>query len=158
MMRNFIWSGDINKRKICTVAWKNVCKAKERGLAVKEPSLVNQSSLLLLCWKLLTLEEQWATMCRAKFLTNGKPKSHYIISSNWCGLKEYISVIRRNSTWTIGNGESVQFWIDRWLDRSMVDHWKIPESLHGSLQMLVADYILEGNWNIQITSGTKMQL
>lgn len=28
-MRNFIWSGDLNQRKICIVAWKLVCKPRE---------------------------------------------------------------------------------------------------------------------------------
>jgi hypothetical protein len=30
-IKNFIWSGDINKRKLVTVAWKKVCVDTEEG-------------------------------------------------------------------------------------------------------------------------------
>jgi len=29
-MRNFVWSGDINKRKLVTVAWKKMCKPTDQ--------------------------------------------------------------------------------------------------------------------------------
>lgn len=38
MIKNFIWSGDINQQKICTASWKVVCKPiEEGGLAIKDP-------------------------------------------------------------------------------------------------------------------------
>jgi len=53
MIKFFVWSGDSVQKKICTVAWRDVCKSREEGgLAVKDPSLVNKAFLLHLCWKM----------------------------------------------------------------------------------------------------------
>lgn len=82
MIKNFIWSGNIEQRKICTVAWNVVCKPRvEGGLAAKDPTLVNKAFLLFLCWKMLTASDQRALLCREIFLRNGKPKTHHITSS-----------------------------------------------------------------------------
>jgi len=146
-MRNFIWSGDTTQRKICTVAWKVVCKPRdEGGLGVKDPSLVNRASLLHLSWKLLTSNDHWAILCRARFLHHGKPKANYFTSSVWYGLKRYIQKIYDHSTWSVGNGKNIFFWIDKWLDRAIFEHWNIPPSLHDSLDMKVSECIMEGSW------------
>lgn len=53
-LRNFVWSGDPDHKKICTVAWSILCKPREEGgLSVKDPRLVNRASMLHLSWKLL---------------------------------------------------------------------------------------------------------
>ena len=98
-MRNFIWSGRCDQTKICIVAWLKVCQAKENGgLAIRDPAMVNRASLLLLTWKLLTSQEQWASLCKERFLTNLKPKTHYISSSVWSSLKSHIHFIVEHST------------------------------------------------------------
>jgi hypothetical protein len=80
-MRNFIWSGNIDQRKLSIVAWSTICKpTEEEGLSVRDPSKTNQASLLFLTWKLLNSKEQWAHICRNRFLKNGQPKSYYIAS------------------------------------------------------------------------------
>ncbi|PNX95709.1 hypothetical protein L195_g018903 [Trifolium pratense] len=51
---NFVWIGDINIKKFCTVAWKTVCTPYEvGGLDLRPPSKINESLMLLLCWKML---------------------------------------------------------------------------------------------------------
>lgn len=55
-MRNFIWSGDINQRKLVTVAWHKVCKPyKERGLGIRNLSDINEAGNLKLCGKFTIL-------------------------------------------------------------------------------------------------------
>lgn len=81
-MRNFLWSGNWDQKKLCTIAWSQVCKPRgEDGLSVKDSSIVNQASLIFLAWKLLSSNEQWAINCRNRFLKDGNPKKHYISSS-----------------------------------------------------------------------------
>lgn len=75
-------------------------------------------------------------MCRAIFFRNGKPKTHHNTSSVWYGIKQYVHTIFQHSTWTIWNGE-------------IVDSWHILEHFHISLNIKVADYIVEGKWNIR---------
>lgn len=40
------------------------------------------------------------------------------------------------------------FWKDKWLDRVIADDWRVPDHVSRQLTMKVADYIVEGCWNI----------
>jgi hypothetical protein len=101
-MRNFIWSGSFDHKKICTVSLAALCKPKdEGGLAVKDPTKINLASLLYLTWQMLTSDEQLAQICRARFLNKGKPKTHYISSSVWPGLKTDVNLI--SGPWAMEN-------------------------------------------------------
>ncbi|GAU48602.1 hypothetical protein TSUD_327140 [Trifolium subterraneum] len=69
--RNFIWSGDINKRKLVTVAWKNVCVPyEEGGLAIMSLRKINEASNFKLCWELLKSKEDWAKILTNRVLAN----------------------------------------------------------------------------------------
>lgn len=120
MIRNFVWSGDCKQKKLCTVARKDVSKDREAGgFAIKDPALVNKASLMHLCWK----------------LTDRKPRTSCFT---------YIDRISLHSTWTIGIGESILFWTDKWFSSTIVGHSGIPEHLHQFLNMEVANYLVEG--------------
>lgn len=98
IIRNFVWSGDCNQQKICTVAWNTMCRPKdEGGLAIRDPFMVNNASLLHLTRKFLTSQDQWAQLCRHILLSNAKPKNHYIHSSIWIGLKSWVDVVIQHS-------------------------------------------------------------
>jgi hypothetical protein len=68
-MKFFIWSGDINKRKLVTVAWKKVCATfEEGGLNVRSLNALNEATNIKLCWDLLQSQEQWAQIIRSRVL------------------------------------------------------------------------------------------
>lgn len=80
--RNFIWSGDISKRKLVTVSWKNTCKPlSEGGLGIRSLYTLNESTNLKLCWDLLNSQEDWAILIRSKVLRGRRVISHHIFSS-----------------------------------------------------------------------------
>ena len=86
--RNFIWSGDIEKRKLVTVAWKNVCKKfDEGGLGIRSLSTLNASSNLKLCWKLHNSDESWAILLRSRVFRGKQTIFHHIFSSLWNSVK-----------------------------------------------------------------------
>jgi hypothetical protein len=64
---------------------------------MKDPRLVNTASLLHLCWTLVTSEDQWAQMCRARYIKNGIPVNYKISSSVWSGMKAHIRLVYENS-------------------------------------------------------------
>jgi hypothetical protein len=46
-IRNFLWSGDVNKKKLVTVAWHKVCTPfHEGGLGIRSLSKVNEAANL----------------------------------------------------------------------------------------------------------------
>lgn len=159
MIKFCVWSGDSGQKKICTVAWRDVCKSREEGgLAVKDPSLVNKAFLLHLCWKMLTLQDQWAVMARMRFMKNGKPRSSHLKSSIWLGLRPLLNDIFQHATWTVGNGESIYFWTDRWLAMPIVDIWQIPVHLHKVLTVKFADFVIEDSGKFPIISCIRVSL
>jgi len=146
-MRNFLWSGNVEDRKVCTVAWSTLCKPREEGgLSIKDPSTINQASLLFLTWQWLNSTKQWAIICRERFLNKGQPKKHYLTSSIWPGLKQHLHLVLCNSSWSVGNGKSIYFWTDKWLATPIATTWNIPQALFSSLNMRVSDCIIAGNW------------
>jgi len=57
-IRNFIWNGDINKRKMVTVSWKKVCTSyEEGGLGIKSLISLNNATNLKLCLALFNSDE-----------------------------------------------------------------------------------------------------
>ncbi|KEH40881.1 hypothetical protein MTR_1g036830 [Medicago truncatula] len=90
---------------------------------------------LSMATKLLTFEEKWAVLGRTKFFRNGNPINRHITSSIWHGMKHHIYLIFQKATWSIGNGENLHFWTDRWLARPILNSWHILEQLHSSLNM-----------------------
>jgi len=97
-IKKFIWSGDITKRKMLTVAWKRVCSDyDEGGLGIKSLICLNEATNLKLCWELLHSEEQWANLLRSRTLRGNHYINHPIFSSIWSGIKHEYSTIREIS-------------------------------------------------------------
>jgi hypothetical protein len=148
-IRNFIWSGDINTKKICTVAWKKVCTTYDAGgLDLRPLDKINSSLMLQLCWKFLSSDEQWASLCRAKYLRHGKPVNTYVKSSIWYGIKHHVSTVKANTIWLIGSGQSVFFWTDNWLGTPLVYTLNVQHADPKFLTTKVAKFINHGRWRI----------
>lgn len=97
-IKNFIWSGDVIKRKMVTVAWKKVCtNYDEGGLGTKSLVCLNEASNLKLCWNMLQSEEKWACILRNRILRRTGCINHHISSSIWCGIKAEFQTIKDNT-------------------------------------------------------------
>jgi hypothetical protein len=115
-IQNFIWSGDISTRKVCTVGWKFVCRPlASGGLGIRSVASINESLILKLGWSFMASSDQWARLCRCRFLRNNSPVSYHIKSSVWASIKRYMATFSENSVWTIGDGTHIFYWTDNWL-------------------------------------------
>jgi hypothetical protein len=146
-MRNFLWSGDINKKKLVTVAWHKSCKPlKEGGLGIRNLSDINEAGNLKLCWEIVQSDFPWASFVRSRVLRNKNPIRYHISSSIWSSAKHKLPTILNNTSWQLGNGESINFWCDNWCKIPFVDLFNIPPLLHSSLQSTVSQFINNNNW------------
>lgn len=119
--RNFIWSGNVNVRKIVTVSWFTMCSPiEEGGLGLKSIKGINKASMLKLCWQLVSSNKQWAVLLKARALVNNQPIQHHLTSSVWAGLKLYINTVLANCRWHVGDVCRIDFWKDRWLSAPIV--------------------------------------
>jgi hypothetical protein len=114
-IRNFIWSGDPDKRKLVTVAWKKLCRPiAQGGLGIRSLSSLNKASNLKLCWSLLNSQCSWAMLLKDRVIRGRRIIQHHISSSIWSSIKEEYSVIMENFIWLLGIGEDINFCNDNW--------------------------------------------
>jgi len=148
-IKNFIWSGDIGTRKVCTVSWKIMYRSwAAGGLDIEPTRLINESLILQLPWLFSSGDSQWAGLLRKHFIKNGTPLQHYFQSSVWCGIKEHMGTITSNSIWIVGTGENIKLWTNNWLGNGLVELLHISPSVHKHLISSVTDFIVDGGWNL----------
>jgi hypothetical protein len=148
-VKNFIWSGDVGKRKLVTVAWKKICRPfSQGGLNIRSLTCLNKASNLKLCWSLFHSDSSWAKLLQARAIRGKKVIHHHIYSSLWSSIKEEVSIMFDNSIWLLGNGKDINFWNDNWCGPSLSEVFNIPDHISQNLTSSVSDYILNGSWNI----------
>jgi len=146
-IRNFIWSGNITKKKLVTVAWKKLCKPTEQGgLGIRSLKKLNQAANLKLCWDLLHKKEDWSELILSRVMRNRKVISHHISSSIWSSIKAAYNVILDHATWLLGNGGNIHFWSDNWCGPPFNLFMNDDEVVDDSI--LVRDYIIDHRWNL----------
>jgi mannosylglycoprotein endo-beta-mannosidase len=151
-IRNFIWSGDINKRKLVTVAWHKICRPlTQGGLNLRSLIRLNSACNLKLCWKFFNSQSSWAILLRARVWRHKRIIQHHISSSIWSSIKDEVNVVLDNSLWLLGNGEHINFWTDNWLGTPLVDQLLIPQQVRASLSASVKDFIVDGRWSLPPT-------
>jgi hypothetical protein len=148
-MRNFIWSGDVNKRKLVTVAWHKVCTPfKEGGLGIRSLSKINEGANLKLCWEMTQSNLPWAQFLRNNVMQHQHPISYHISSSIWSSIKHKYAEVMLNSSWLLGNGNDINFWTDSWYGAPLVSTFNIPAATHSLLQSPVSSFINNSAWSI----------
>ncbi|KAL6139472.1 hypothetical protein ACLB2K_057776 [Fragaria x ananassa] len=144
--RNFIWSGDVGIKKIVIVSWSQICAPKdEGGLGLRHLKSLNLAALLTMGWRVLTANSALGVFARSRFSISHHMKSRYLCSSLWHGLRVSLPILFQNSKWLIGDGNSVNFWSDKWLDVPIVDKLHITIS-SAHLSSTVAAFISDQNW------------
>jgi len=126
-IRNFIWSGDVEKRKLITISWKKICRPlSQGGLSLRSLKDLNTSTNLNFVWRTLFSQEDWALLIKDRVFRNSKPIKHHIYSSLWSSMKEEFKDINNNTFWLLGNGNKINFWNDCWCGAPLSQALQIP--------------------------------
>jgi hypothetical protein len=144
-IRNFIWSGDLDKRKLVTVSWKKMCRPlAQGGLNIRSLIQLNEASNLKFCWTLFNSKSSWAVLLRDRVFRKGKVIRYHIFSSLWSSIKDEVEVVRDNTVWLLGNGDNINFWLDNWCGDPLVEQLGIPDHIRPLLTASVSDFIVNG--------------
>jgi hypothetical protein len=147
LIRNFIWSGDVNQRKLVTVAWHKVCKpTSQGGLGIRSISQINKGASLKFICDFLNSSEDWALLLKSRVLRKNGIISHHISSSLWSSCKDSYADLVENSSWLLGNGDIINFWLDEWCGNPLVHYLQIPDQFHNHLSAKVEDFIVNKHW------------
>lgn len=86
-IRNFIWFGNTEIRKIVTMAWhKLFSPIQEGGLGIRSIRGINESLMLKRCWELISIDCDWANLLRSRVCKNRTFINYNVSSSIWSGL------------------------------------------------------------------------
>lgn len=98
-IRNFIWSGSIDEKKLVTVAWK-FCwkKLNEGGLGTISLKAYNTTTNIQLCWRFLNNNQSRSNLLKSRVKRNGNVIKYSIKSSIWIGIEEAHETVLDNCT------------------------------------------------------------
>ena len=120
MISNFWWGQKANERKISWVAWDKMCNPKAvGGLGFRDLKAFNLALLAKQGWRLLlNTNSLLHQVFKAKYFAEGSfldaqlgSKPSFAWRSIWAAKGVLIDGLR----WSIGDGESVHIWNDKWL-------------------------------------------
>lgn len=148
-IRNFIWAGDMNSRKVCTVYWQKICSSFVEGaLGLHSVMNINAATSFKLCWDIVSSNDQWSIFLKARFFKNNLHVSHYLSSSIWPGIKANLQTVKENVSQLLGNGSSINFWSDNWLSIPIAEMLHIPPQMHKYVKSIVDVFISDSGWSI----------
>ncbi|GAU44836.1 hypothetical protein TSUD_280370 [Trifolium subterraneum] len=85
---------------------------------------------------------------KSRALRNGIMVKHHIFSSLWSSIKQEVHVIISNASWKVGNGQSINLWMDAWCGNSLAETLNIHTSVLIWLPKKVSDIIHNQHWLI----------
>ncbi|CAK8532606.1 unnamed protein product [Lathyrus sativus] len=147
-IQNFIWEEDIDKRKLVIVAWHKCYQPfAEGGLGIRSLLFLNDASNLKLCWDMLNLKDQWAAIIRQSVMRGGRHINYIIFYSLWSTMKGSFADVKDDSTWILGNGKNIHFWLDKWEGSVAVNNSDFNFHKQDFLNDRVAEYISNCKWS-----------
>ncbi len=154
LRRDFFWFGDAQRNGWGRlVAWKRVCRSKvEGGLGVLDLGLMNDALLVKWWWRFFrSADAPWGKLVRALYYSKRKPLGEGCAfrpaSQWWRGVVKLKEIFRGGSAYSLGNGNSIRFWTDRWCCETSLQY-RFPE-LYAAVArktVLVGDCFGSGGW------------
>ncbi|KAL4202551.1 hypothetical protein AMTRI_Chr02g264260 [Amborella trichopoda] len=125
LMRNFLWSGQEDKKKFHLVAWDKVCQPKDQGgLGIKVIRKHNAALLGKWWWRLATQPNAlWAQVVKHKYnisLHSWLPRTpqRHNGSGVWKSLLTVLATFKSHTRFHPKEGFRVKCWQDLWLGPS----------------------------------------
>ncbi|KAF7842178.1 ribonuclease H [Senna tora] len=153
--RDFLWGSSSEKRKLHQVKWDTVCLPRDLGgLGIKSLHSMNKAFLFKLAWNLFNNKNSlWVKVLSLKYKFDPHLCNYPICKSNDSRLwKEIVDIwpeFYQYVSWTIGNGNLINFWKDQWLNGfpNLAVFCNI-EGLQTSGEKLIDFVDNEGQWKI----------
>eukprot|EP00253_Pinus_taeda_P028466 PITA_28466 len=122
IQRAFLWSGNSEKKKWSLVAWKKLCRPKNRGgLNLVDPAITNRVCGAKIWWKWISSTKiPWANHWKEKYRPTSSNLELIRLQDNpngspiWNHAQANRSIIQDYCFWEIRNGTQALFWEDAW--------------------------------------------
>ena len=113
-IRNFIWTGRCDKKKLVAPSMADMCRPlEERCLGLCSLKEMNRAALIKTTWNLLVDDnELYQFIKRNVRVSSGGGQLRCINTSVVAGCKPVVPIISANAHWWVGNGVKIDFWHD----------------------------------------------
>lgn len=156
IVRQFIWGLARGSKKITPISWNSVCQPKAYGkLEIRQLKDQNTSFLLNLGFNILTnLEALWVWVLCSKYgikyeLPFSISRSNY--SFLWRALLKVLSLLRENIFRSVGDGNTIRCWRDRWIPKIGPLINLIPANANIATNCCLKETVTEkGLWNLKL--------
>jgi len=148
LSREFFWRHTNTEKGLPLVAWNKLCLPKSKGgIGLRRTKAVNKAFQCKLAWEILTNKASlWAQMMRDKYLHKKDFLNYQNKSTDspvWKSLFKCRLLIKQGVMWQIGNGESISFWYDNWIEnKNLIEILDVDEATIPSSHAQVSDFIL----------------
>ena len=116
ILRNFVWTGDFERRKGLAVSWSNCCQPiASGGLGIKNIRCFNMALRVTSLLRIMTISSPTLDFMHSRLLSALISDSRYLSSSIWSGIREVYNYIVQNTRWLVSTNSIRRFWVDNWL-------------------------------------------
>ncbi|KAF7826344.1 ribonuclease H [Senna tora] len=157
MERSFLWGSTAEKRGLHQIRWDKICLPRNcGGLNFRKMESMNKAFLFKIAWNLVSKRNNLcAEIIKGKYGTSDHPlavlRSKPTDSRLWREIVKIWPEFYKNLVWNIGNGNTIKFWEDSWIQGfpNLKDQAEINNRqwLEGAT---LADYVDDnGQWKLQ---------
>ncbi|XP_026378417.1 uncharacterized protein LOC113272836 [Papaver somniferum] len=150
-IRNFLWSGDTEKRKFFTVLYDNLCcSRREGGLGLRRLVDVNKAMLMKLWISIRDSNKTWAIFLREKYFKLNVVLIDYKLGSTvFPGIRWVYDFVQQYTRTIIGDDANTSLFFDNWVgDFSIAKRLGITSKGPNDFKAKVSDIIVDGAWDI----------
>lgn len=155
LQKGFIWGDSDAGRRLHLVKWDTLMLPKNQGgLGVRNLNDMNKACLMKLAWN-LKLEENklWSQVLIGKYgrgtWASGELQCKAADSYIWKSVADCCEIIKGEEAWSLGDGNTVNFWLDKWLDNHNSLHDIVHNIPPDVMNMKVVDYVDENKrWKL----------
>ncbi|XP_061998979.1 uncharacterized protein LOC133716290 [Rosa rugosa] len=128
------------------------------GLGIKKTADMNQAMLAKASWRIFQKDSGlWASMYAAKYLhssniteTSYQPPTD--CSSTWRSISHGAELLRKCLKWRMGDGSSINFWLDHWLLPSSLICLALPTA-DININATINSFWTDEAWNLDLLSS-----
>ncbi|XP_073362313.1 uncharacterized protein [Aegilops tauschii subsp. strangulata] len=153
------WSQQDKTNKIHWLSWEKLTKSKgDGGLGFRDIYNFNMAMLARQGWRMpQNPESLCARVLGAKYFPDGNVLNAREISNmsyTWRSILKGIVILKKGLIWRVGNGQSINIWMDPWIPRGTT---RLPATPRGTnLLSKVSDLIdpVTGGWDEPLVRAT----